>query len=54
MPIYGIHVCNVVTVMGKKDYTWESPGDSHAVAIQWVHMGADPLLCVCTNIVTII
>ena len=33
---------------------WESPGDSHAVAIQWVHMGVDPLLCVCTNIVTIV
>ena len=33
---------------------WELPSDSHAVAIQWVCMGADPLLCVCTNIVTII
>ena len=54
MPIYGIHVCNVVTVMGKKDYMWELPGNSHAVAIQWVRMGADPLLCVCTNIVTIV
>ena len=43
MPIYGIHVCNVVMVMGKKDYMWESPGDSHAVAIQWVHMVKDPL-----------
>ena len=21
---------------------WESPGDSHAVAIQWVHMVMDP------------
>ena len=54
MPIYGIHVCNVVTVMGKKDYMQELLGDSHAVAIQWVHMGVDPLLCVCTNIVTIV
>ena len=43
MPIYGICVCNVVTVMGKKDYMWESPGDSHAVAIHWVHMVKDPL-----------
>ena len=33
---------------------WESLGDSHAVAIQWVYMVVDPLLCVCTNIVTII
>ena len=21
---------------------WESPGDSHAIAIQWVHMVKDP------------
>ena len=42
MPIYGIHVCNIVTVMGKKDYMWESPGESHTVAIQWVHMVMDP------------
>ena len=42
MPIYGICVYNVVTVMGKKDYMWELPGDSHAVAIQWVHMVKDP------------
>ena len=42
MPIYGICVCNIVTVMGKKDYMWESLGDSHAVAIQWVHMVMDP------------
>ena len=54
MPIYGICVCNVVMVMGKKDYMWELLGDSHPVAIQWVHMGVDPLLCVCTNIVTIV
>ena len=42
MPIYGIHVCNVVTVMGKKDYMLELPGDSHALAIQWVCMVKDP------------
>ena len=42
MPIYGIRVCNVVMVMGKKDYMWELPGNSHAVAIQWVHMVKDP------------
>ena len=42
MPSYGIHVCNVVMVMGKKDCMWESPGDSHAVAIQWVCMVKDP------------
>ena len=28
--------------MGKKDCMWESPGNSHAVAIQWVHMVMDP------------
>ena len=28
--------------MGKKDYMWESPGDSHTVAIQWVCMVKDP------------
>ena len=43
MPIYGIHVCNVVTVWVKKIICmWESPGDSHTVAIQWVHMVMDP------------
>ena len=42
MPTYGIRVFNVVMVMGKKDYMWESPGDSHPVAIQWVHMVKDP------------
>ena len=26
---------------GKKDM-WESPGDSHAVAIQWFHVVVDP------------
>ena len=44
MPIYGIHVCNIVTVMGKKIVCmWELPGNSHAVAIQWVCMVMDPL-----------
>ena len=33
---------------------WEARSDSHTVTIQWVRMGVDPLLCVCTNIVTII
>ena len=33
---------------------WEVCSDSHAVTIQWVHMGADPLLCVCSSIITII
>ena len=28
--------------MGKKDYMWKSPSDSHAIAIQWVHMVMDP------------
>ena len=53
MPIYGICVCNVVTVWVKR-YMWEACGDSHAVTIQWVHMGVDPLLCVSSNIITII
>ena len=29
--------------MGKKDCMWESPGNSHTVAIQWVHMVMDLL-----------
>ena len=29
-------------VQSKKDCMWESLGDSHAVAIQWVHMVMDP------------
>ena len=45
-----IHSDSVV----REDCMWESLGDSHAIAIQWVHMGVDPLLCVCTNIVIII
>ena len=32
---------NVVTVM-VRIMMWESPGDSHAIAIQWVHMVKDP------------
>ena len=31
---------NVVTV--KVRIMWESPGDPHAIAIQWVHMVKDP------------
>ena len=48
--------CNKICSDGvvRKDCMWELLGDSHAVAIQWVCMGADPLLCVCTNIVTIL
>ena len=36
---------NVVTVMVRimmMMLMWESPGDSHAIAIQWVHMVKDP------------
>ena len=32
---------NVVTVM-VRIMMWELPGDSHTVAIQWVHMVKDP------------
>ena len=28
---------------------WESPGNSHAVAIQWVHMVVDPLATILSN-----
>ena len=49
----GLQQDNVVMVM-VRIIMWESPGDSHAVARQWVCMGADPLLCICTNIVIII
>ena len=31
----------VVMVNSKKEL-WELPGDSHAVAIQWVHVVMDP------------
>ena len=36
--------CNKIRSDGvvRKDYMWESPGDSHAVAIQWVCMVKDP------------
>ena len=36
---------NVVTVMVRimmMMLMWESPGNSHAIAIQWVHMVKDP------------
>ena len=32
---------NVVTVM-VRIMMWESPGNSHTIAIQWVHMVKDP------------
>ena len=32
---------NVVTVK-VRIMMWELPGDSHAIAIQWVHMVKDP------------
>ena len=32
---------NVVTVK-VRIMMWESPGNSHAIAIQWVHMVKDP------------
>ena len=38
--------CNkidVVMVKVRIMMMWESPGDSHAIAIQWVHMVKDPL-----------
>ena len=36
--------CNkIYIVMVKVRRLWESPGDSHAIAIQWVHMVKDPL-----------
>ena len=33
---------NVVTVMVRIMMMWESPSDSHAIAIQWVCMVKDP------------
>ena len=38
----GLQQDNVVTVM-VRIIMWELLGDSHAVAIQWVHMVKDPL-----------
>ena len=41
---------NIVTVK-VRIMMWESPGNSHAIAIQWVHMVKDPpvtILCVHT------
>ena len=36
--------CNKINVvMVKVRRLWELPGDSHAIAIQWVHMVKDPL-----------
>ena len=35
--------CNkIYVVMVKVRRFWESMGDSHAIAIQWVHMVKDP------------
>ena len=39
--LFGLQQDNVVTVM-VRIMMWESPGDSHAIAIQWVHMVKDP------------
>ena len=37
--------CNKINVVmvNVRIMMWESPGDSHAIAIQWVHMVKDPL-----------
>ena len=37
----GLQQDNIVTVM-VRIMMWESPANSHAVAIQWVHMVKDP------------
>ena len=38
---------NVVTVMVRMTMMmWELLGDSHAIAIQWVHMVKDPLVTI--------
>ena len=42
--LFGLQQDNVVTVMVRiMMMMWESLGDSHAVAIQWVRMVKDPL-----------
>ena len=41
----GLQQDNVVMVM-VRIIMWESPSDSHAVAIQWVHMVKDPLVTI--------
>ena len=38
----GLHQDNIVMVMVRIKMMWELPGNSHAVAIQWVHMVKDP------------
>ena len=40
--LFGLQQDSVVTVM-VRIMMWESPGDSHAVTIQWVCMVKDPL-----------
>ena len=43
----GLQQDNVVTVMVRIIMMmWESPGDSNAIAIQWVHMVKDPLVTI--------
>ena len=37
----GLQQDNIATVM-VRIIMWESPGDSHAVAIQWIRMVKDP------------
>ena len=37
----GLQQDNIVTVM-VRIIMWELPGDSHAVAIQWIRMVKDP------------
>ena len=46
--LYGIAAKYVVMVVDKKSCCWELRCSSHGLTIQWVHMGVDPLLCMCT------
>ena len=39
--LFGLQQNNVVMIM-VRIMMWESPGDSHTVTIQWVHMVKDP------------
>ena len=43
--LFGLQQDNIVTVM-VRIMMWELPGDSHAVAIQWVCMVKDPLVTI--------
>ena len=40
--LFGLQQDNIVMVMVRIKMMWELPGNSHAVAIQWVHMVKDP------------